>query len=275
MIHCNMIRFNMSRQPLPRRNDGQPVPIVRHRRFAYTLYAAALFLITALPVWLMLLVLPDLSRRRAWARRYVRAVAGLCGITLAVTGSEHIPRDRPVLLVANHSSYLDGLVLQAALTCPFGFVVKQELRRNPFTGWLLRRLGAQFVERFDAERSLQDTLRITRQVRSGQGLLFFPEGTFKAEPGLLPFRLGAFVIAVRTRTPVVPITVRGTRALLPAHRWTLEPGPIDVTVHPLIEPPGSSWEHALRLRDQVRMAILRTSAEPDLTATHLAREHGV
>ena len=115
------------------------------------------------------------------------------------------------MLVSNHASYLDGLVLVAALPRPYAFVAKRELREQPVAGRYLARLGTEFVERFDVKRSVEDANRMAALVARGRSLLVFPEGTFVASTGLLPFHLGAFLAAAGSSVPIVPVVVRGTR----------------------------------------------------------------
>ena len=88
------------------------------------------------------------------------------------------------MVVANHASYIDGLVAAAALPPDFAFVIKKEMVRVPLAGLLLRRLGSQFVERFDRHKGGVDTRRVLKLAATGQSLVFFPEGTFtEAAPG--------------------------------------------------------------------------------------------
>jgi 1-acyl-sn-glycerol-3-phosphate acyltransferase len=103
----------------------------------------------------------------------------------------------------------------------------------------------------------------------GQSLAFFPEGTFTRVPGLLPFRLGAFVAAAQGRVPVLPIAIRGTRSVLRAGQWLPRRGVVMVTVGAPIEPPSDvpdSFAAAVRLRDAARAEIAHNCGEPELAA---------
>jgi len=235
-------------------------------RLAHGTYVRALFWGFAGPDWLLTAMLRD--PRHAWKLNHfmARMFLGLAGIPLRVDGAENLPRGRPYVLVANHSSYADGLVLAAALTDPLGFIAKKEFESSPIAGVFLRRLGAEFVERFAVEQSAQDAARLAGAVRAGKSLAFFPEGTFREEPGLLPFHLGAFAAAVQANVPVVPVAIRGTRSLLPGERKMPRPCPIVVTVGSPIEPPpdaGDAFMAAVVLRDAARAEILRHCGEAD------------
>ncbi len=165
------------------------------------------------------------------------------------------------MVVANHESYLDGVVLCALLPGDFGFVIKREMRSVPAAGWLLARIGAQFVARNNAHGSRRDALRVLRSAAGGQSLAFFPEGTFRREPGLLPFHNGAFTAATRGSMPVVPLVIRGTRRCLAPGMPLPWPGRIRVQALHAIASGGAM--DAATLRDAARAAILAHAGLPD------------
>ena len=171
----------------------------------------------------------------------------------------------PLILVANHASYIDAIVLTAALELPLHFTAKAELGRNPLLAWFLGRLGTEFIERTDVRRSVEDAERLIRRIEQGDGILFFPEGTFTESSGLRPFRLGAFKVAAATGTPVVPVALRGTRAVLRGSTWFPRHGRIEVHILAPVEPAGNDWEAVIDLRERARAAILAHCGEPDLS----------
>ena len=129
---------------------------------------------------------------------------------------------------------------------------------------LLRALGAQFVERFDVEKSVEDSARLVQCARDGQSLFVFAEGTLTRAPGLMPFRMGAFQVAAQAGIPVVPIAITGTRSVLRDGSWFPHRGALSVIASPPIVPKGSDWSAAVQIRDAVRAEILRHCGEPDL-----------
>ena len=172
------------------------------------------------------------------------------------------------IVVANHASYLDGLVFTAALPARFSFVIKREMSAVPLAGLFLRRIGSEFVDRFDRHRTAADARRLLRNAASGHSLVFFPEGTFTRIPGLLKFHTGAFVTAARASCPVVPAVVRGTRAALPPSGGLPRPGRIEVEILPPIDAqPQTADSSSTTLRDRARQAILVALGEPDLTCS--------
>jgi len=182
----------------------------------FGVYAILLFLFLGLCALLVLLVVPGVQRRRRIARAAARAFLRLAAMPVTVTCDERLPATQCVI-VSNHASYLDGIVFTAVLPARFGFVIKREMNGVPLAGLLLRKLGSEFVERFNRSRSAADARRVLRNVSNGNSLVFFPEGTFTKTPGLLKFHTGAFAMAVRAGCPVVPAVIRWSSGTL---RWT-------------------------------------------------------
>jgi 1-acyl-sn-glycerol-3-phosphate acyltransferase len=234
-------------------------------RTLYGVYACTVFLVIGLTALLGMLLLPGLSLRRKVARNAARLFLFAAGMPLEVKGASHVP-DGQCVVVANHASYLDGIVFTAALPPRFGFVIKREMDAVPLAGLLLRRIGSEFVERFNRHKGASDARRVLRTAANGHSLVFFPEGTFSHEPGLLKFHTGAFTIAARAGCPVVPAVVRGTREALPSSRILPHPGKITVELFaPIVAANTSADAAATELRDRSRERILAELGEPDLS----------
>jgi 1-acyl-sn-glycerol-3-phosphate acyltransferase len=236
-------------------------------RFCYGLLALGLFVAVSLIALLGVLLLPTLRARRGTARIAARAWLFVVGMPLRVCGIENLPAGQSVV-VANHASYLDGVVMAAALPPRFGFVIKREMNDVPLAGLLLRRIGSEFVERFNRHKGGTDARRVLRTAANGHSLVFFPEGTFKSEVGLGKFHTGAFAIAAHAACPVVPAVILGTRRNMPATRVLPRPGPLELHFGQPIAPAagGGDEDAAVRLRDASRAAILEKLGEPDLAA---------
>ena len=174
----------------------------------------------------------------------------------SVTGLEHLPESGASVLAVNHASYLDGVMLCAALPPRFSFVAKRELAGQWIAGRFLRKLGARFVERFDLQRSAADTGHLAEALEAGQPLVFFPEGTFTREPGLRTFHMGAFVLAARTGVPLLPVAIRGTRRVLRDGQWFPRYGAIHVNVCSPLLAQGPDWTAAIKLRDTTIAMLL-------------------
>jgi len=175
------------------------------------------------------LFLPDLRPRRRTAGMFSRGFLRAAGIPFTVEGLERLPTV-PCVVVANHASYIDGVVAAAALPPDFAFVIKKEMVRVPIASLLLRRLGSQFVERFDRHKGGTDARRVLKLAATGQSLVFFPEGTFTEVRAVGRFHRGAFTTAARSGMPVVAMAIHGTREVLPPGGMTIHALPIRVEI---------------------------------------------
>ena len=226
---------------------------------AYLWILFSLFAVVGLAA---LWVLPRLARRR-WARSLARAFLALSGIPLRVEGEERLAKAMPAVIVANHSSYCDFLLLTALQPAEATFAAKREFAAHPLVGPILRRLGVRFVERFDTRQAVQDAHELARMVAAGEPAVIFPEGTFTRAPGLLAFHMGAFAAAAESGRPVVPVTLRGTRSVLRDGSWLARRRPLEIFVHEPLWPRGADWSEAIRLRNAARAVILEHCSEPD------------
>ncbi|MEE8119258.1 MAG: lysophospholipid acyltransferase family protein [Gammaproteobacteria bacterium] len=208
-------------------------------------------------------LIPGQQRRRQAARLSARIFLWLCGCKLTCNGLDRLPEGNSII-ASNHASYLDGIILTAALPPNFSFVIKHELTRIPVMHFVLRRLGSEFVDRFDSNASRGSATRLMRKARDGHSLGMFPEGTFQEKPGLLPFRKGVFLTATRTGLPVVAVAIRGSRYVLPAHSWLISPGKINVEIVKSISVEGRDRATSEFLCEETRKAILSKLGEPDL-----------
>ncbi len=230
--------------------------------FLYAFYWWAVIALLAPLAWVLVVILPRPAWRWAALRIAARAALWLTGAGPVVEQRGELPTS--AVIVSNHSSYIDGLALAAALPGELCFVVKHELVRQPIARLALRALGTLFVERSDIEQGIDDIHHAAKAARSGKRLVFFPEGTLTRAPGLMPFKLGAFAVAASTGVPIIPVAVRGTRSILRGDQWFARPGRITVTVADRVTPQGATLADAARLRDAVRAIVLEGCGEPDL-----------
>lgn len=221
----------------------------------------AIFGLICLLTLVALLLVPGLFARRRLVRGSTRLIFRLAGIPLEVSGLEHLPAGH-CIVVANHASYLDGMIMTAALPARFSFVIKREMTQVPGAHFFLRRIGSEFVDRGQSTQGSRDARRILQRAEGGHSLVFFPEGTFQAEPGLRRFRMGAFNAARRGPVPLVPTVIRGSRKMMPAHHWLPHPARLEVHVLPPVETKHGASSAELAV--QCRAIMLPVLNEPDL-----------
>jgi 1-acyl-sn-glycerol-3-phosphate acyltransferase len=212
-----------------------------------------LFLSMGVVALVLSLFLPSLRARRQVAGAFSRGFFRAAGIPLQVRGMEQLPRV-PCVLVANHASYIDGIVAVAALPPDFAFVIKREMVRVPLASLLLRRLGSAFVERFDRHKGAADARRVWRLAATGQSLVFFPEGTFQATRQIGKFLGGAFATAERSGMQIVAAAIHGTREVLPTGGILVRRKPIRFEILEVLDAEGA--------RQRSRELIAQAVGEP-------------
>jgi 1-acyl-sn-glycerol-3-phosphate acyltransferase len=208
------------------------------------------FTVLGLTVLAINMFLPNLRHRRVVAGTVGRLFLRLAGIPFTVKGMERLPKT-PCVVVANHASYIDAIAIVAALPPEFAFVIKKEMVRVPLAGLLLRRLGSQFVERFDRHKGATDARRVLRLAATGQSLMFFPEGTFDETRQIGKFLGGAFTTAARAQMPVVAVAIHGTRGVMPPGGLSLYRRPILVEILAVL----SASEARLKSRELIANSV--------------------
>jgi 1-acyl-sn-glycerol-3-phosphate acyltransferase len=231
-------------------------------RFLYTAYAMTIAAATLVVLWVYLLVSPSGRAADRAVKRWSRMALRACGLRPRITGVEHLEGVGAAILAANHASYIDSVVLMAAIPTDFRFLAKRRLADYPLIGTVIGKVGHVTIEKATVAQQLSSADILARLLRDGRQMLVFPEGTFFRPPGLLPFRLGAFKAAVDTGRPIVPIALRGTRRVLPDGTWLFTHGPIDVIIGAPLVPTVQGWQEMVRLRDEARRFIAHGSGEP-------------
>ena len=168
---------------------------------------------------------------RFWIRLVLRAAERVCGITLELSGREHLPQDGAMLLAAQHQSAYDTLIWMLLLP-KTTYVVKQELMRLPLFGPLLKGAGMIGVDRKAGSVALKQlTADAQEATRQGRQIVIFPEGT-RVAPGVrVPLRPGIAALATRLELPVIPVATDSGRHW--GRRSFLRfPGPIHVAICP-------------------------------------------
>lgn len=236
----------------------------RTAQVAYGCYALAMFALLLFPVWLYVLISPSRKSAASVTTAALRAYLKLAGWRVRVDGREHLRENIPRMLVANHTSYADIVVLMAALGTDYHFVAKAEVMSMPFFRTFLRKLGHFSFRREDSRSRLQQAEQIEDALRRGESVFVFPEGTFSAQSGVRPFHLGAFKAAIAAQREIVPIALDGTRRALRDGTWLPRRGRIIITICPPIPPPPSAedWQQIVRVRESAREIIARFAREP-------------
>jgi acyl carrier protein len=240
----------------------------------FAIYSWSVFLLVLPIAWLGTVLLPNHNLRWRALGSCARFIAKVTCIPLKVIGIKNLPcTSGSCVIVVNHASYIDSLVIAASLPGRFHVVSKSELSKSFLTRLPLEKLHVEYVERFDTSKSVDDTQHLLSVLKSGKQLLFFVEGTFTRIPGLQQFYLGAFKTAADAGAPIIPVAIRGSRSILRPGSWFPRHGSLTVTIGEAIDPTKiveemgkeNSWNLAIALRKHARDFILRHCGEPDLT----------
>jgi fatty-acyl-CoA synthase len=233
---------------------------------AYGCYAIAAFVLLLFPAWVYVMISPSRKSAARVTTAALRVYVKVAGWRVTVKGREYLVENASHMLVANHTSYADIVVLMAALGTDYHFVAKAEVMSMPFFRTFLRKLGHFSFRREDPQERLQQAEQIEDALRRGESVFVFPEGTFTAQSGLRPFHLGAFKAATAAQREIVPIALEGTRRVLRDGTWLPRPGRVTITISQPIPPPTSTqdWQQIVRVRDTARETIARLAHEPVL-----------
>ncbi len=198
-------------------------------------------------------------RKHFWARIWCKGLLRVLGIRIRVFQEEELPYGMYVFM-ANHQSQLDIPVLEKVLE-PYNirFLAKKSLFKIPFFGWGIKALGYIPVEREDPKEGLKSVLACVERIKRGFSLVVFPEGTRSPTGELLPFKVGGFLIPLRSRTKIVPVSILGTRDILPKGAlWfrTSKRKEVKVYIGKPIETKGMSVKERHKLSEMVRKTIL-------------------
>jgi 1-acyl-sn-glycerol-3-phosphate acyltransferase len=233
----------------------------------YPLYIPVWVLFLALstivigPIAILILFVPRLDRGARFTYRYLallwaRINLALSGVRVNVIGAEKVDRNKSYIVMSNHQSNFDVLALATRLPLQLRWVAKRELLKVPIFGLAVKRMGMIFIDRKDPEKAHESMKAADEKIKSGLSVIILPEGTRSKDGRLLEFKKGGFVMALSTKTPILPITINGSRFCLPkGGLFSLRPGKIQLVIHDLVEVAGLTIQDRDRLLVQVREII--------------------
>jgi len=188
---------------------------------------------------------------------------GLTGIDLDVQGQEHLWSSRPCVFIFNHQSACDVFACARLLRRDTFGIAKKEVRDKPVVGLVMDLMGTVFIDRANHAQAVHALQPAVRALRLGRSMMIAPEGTRSPDGRLLPFKKGAFHVAMATGVPIVPIVFHDSWKRLHPHSGIVRPGRVKVTVLPPI--PTKGWK-ASRMDEhiaEVRRLYLRTLGQKD------------
>jgi 1-acyl-sn-glycerol-3-phosphate acyltransferase len=212
------------------------------------------------------MALSPLSNRKAryFAHLWCANLTRFCGVRVRTQGSEKLAGMDRCVFVANHQSYFDIPVLYTGLPYSLSFIAKKELFFIPFFGWGIAAIGHIWIDRDNARAARKSITRATDKLkREGISLVLFPEGTRSVTGEVGVFKRGSFTLAFEAGVPVVPVTILGTRDILPKHRGTFRPGTATIVIGDPILPADLAALDKTKLSEMVRERIVKGMKSAD------------
>ncbi|MFQ5442519.1 MAG: lysophospholipid acyltransferase family protein [Thermodesulfobacteriota bacterium] len=189
-----------------------------------------------------------------WCRIIVR----LSGVKVSLQGLDHLPLDRPVVMLSNHIGAFDIPVLQGWLPLQFRWVSKKSLFKIPVIGWSMTLAGYISIDRENSPRAFRGIIKAAKKIKNGTSVLVFPEGTRSPTGRLLPFKKGPFFLASKSGVDIVPLSVRGTRDIMKKGSLAINPSEVQITIGSPI-PTGGLDEKALMKKSREAIKNLLVS----------------
>ena len=201
------------------------------------------------------LVDPRGRMQHACSRIWAKMILCTSRVRVQVSGAEHVKAGRPYVLCANHQSHMDIPILLAGVPFQFRFAAKRELFRYPFLGWHLSRSGHVSINRENPHAAVKSLQVAAAGIASGTPVLIFPEGGTSRDGTIKPFKGGGFMLATRSNAELVPVTIRGSRSILPPKTYHIRGGTVEIVIG---EPVSSANVPISELANRIHNEVLTT-----------------
>jgi 1-acyl-sn-glycerol-3-phosphate acyltransferase len=197
------------------------------------------------------------------ARIWSRVILGVPGVKLDITMRARLEPDRPYIFMPNHASMVDIWAVFVAIPSSFRFIAKKQLSRIPLFGWAMAAGRFIFIDRQNALAARRTMGEAARRIKSGQSVVIFPEGTRTRDGRLCPFKKGGFHLALDSGVAIVPVAIRGSRAVMPRGAALIRAGTVSLEVGEPIPTAGLTVADRDALMRRVRGEIARMLGETD------------
>jgi 1-acyl-sn-glycerol-3-phosphate acyltransferase len=224
-----------------------------------TIWAIIVAVVATIPLATTVLIIAMLSSASPWIdpiiRLWARLVLWGAGIEIRTEGTETIDRAKRYILIANHHSYFDIPCIFAAIPQPIRFMAKVSLFKIPIFGWALKRAGFIPIDRKNRRTAVKSFDLAGERIRRGNTIVIFPEEGRSREVQMRPFQRGAFLLAIKSELPIVPMAIKGTYDVMRAGQWSIKAGPVVITLTPPIPTAGVSVRDKEKLSQESRARI--------------------
>jgi 1-acyl-sn-glycerol-3-phosphate acyltransferase len=188
-------------------------------------------------------------------RLFVRLGLRLVGVKVEVTGRDNLDPAQPYIFTPNHQSLIEVPMLVTYLGRNPAYLAKKEVFKYPIFGYGIGLMGVVPVDRSNSPSAVESAKAATERLRKGKSYVVYPEGTRSPDGRLLPFKKGAFMMAIEAGVPVVPVTVSGATRIMPKAKIEVHPSTVRLTIHDPVPTTGYSRENVAELVEHVRKQV--------------------
>jgi 1-acyl-sn-glycerol-3-phosphate acyltransferase len=204
-----------------------------------TIFVWSCIILATLAIASLALVTYPFDRKGKLIHRYARLWGRLAlfanGVKVTVKGLEHLKGEGPYLFMANHQGSYDIFALLGHLPYQFKWLAKRELFSIPLFGWAMSAAGYISIDREGTRKTVEAMNEAAQKIHDGMSVVIFPEGSRSPDGSIQPFKKGGFTLAIKSRVPIVPIAISGSREIMPKDRLTALPGEIRIRIDSPIE----------------------------------------
>ena len=169
------------------------------------------------------------------ARRWAKIALLATGVKVKVEGLEQIQGKGPYIFMSNHQGGYDIFALHGHLPFDFKWLAKKELFSIPFFGWTLTAAGYISIDRKGSRDTVRAMNEAAQKIQDGMSVVIFPEGSRSPDGLIQPFKKGGFTLAIKSKVPIIPVAIVGSREIMPKGKMTVNPGKITIRIGPTIE----------------------------------------
>lgn len=196
-------------------------------------------------------------------RLFVRAGLAMVGVRVEVSGLDRLDPDQTYIFTPNHQSLIEVPLWVTYLRRNVAYLGKKEVFKYPIFGYGIRLIGVVPVDRSNSPAAVESAKLATQNLRRGKSYVVYPEGTRSRDGGLLPFKKGAFMMAIEAGVPVVPVTISGATKIMPKGQIKVFPSTVQITIHDPISTDGYSKENVIELMQRTRAKIFSALGEQE------------
>ena len=207
-------------------------------------------------------------------RLFIRAGLAMVGVRVEVNGLERLEPKQTYIFTPNHQSLIEVPLWVAYLGRNIAYLGKKEVFKYPIFGYGIRLVGVVPVDRSNSPAAVESAKLATENIRRGKSYVVYPEGTRSRDGGLLPFKKGAFIMAIDAGVPVVPITISGATRIMPKGQIKIFPSTVRVTIHEPISTAGYSKANIAELIKKTRDKIFSALDEDEAELTAASARSG-